>query len=465
MKIFLLNPPFEGFCRTSECQFEVRGGWLYPPIELAYIAAVLRESDNQVMLLDAVAENAKIGDVLRDMELFTPDLVVVSCGTPTIFSDIETARSIKKEFPSVKILFYGSHATALPSEILRQEIDFVAIGEPELTIKELVEKRLEPENVNGLAYKKDKIIINPTRALIQNLDILPFPARDLLKNELYRLPYGRIPCTVVQSSRGCPFRCIFCTSMLVYGNKFRARSAESLLNEFKHLQEDLGIREVFFLDDTFTFDMERVEKFCDLLIESDIDISWSFQSRVDKVDKKLLRKMKDAGCYLAGFGVESGSQKILDSLRKGITLGQVRESFKNARDVGLSTGGFFIFGSPGETKEDIEKTVKLALELKPDLVKTSIMTPLPGTELFVNLDKEGKLLTKDWSKYEFTSSYVIKSNLKEDEIKDELKRFYRKFYIRPHYVLGQILKIKNFSDLRQKFRSFSSLSSFINKAN
>jgi len=393
MKILLLYPPY-----TSHVEEKKKG--YFPPLGLAYIAAILRNQDHTVRIIDMNIETKSLEELEKICEKEQPDIVGISSTTITYNTSINILKRIKSVIPSVIRIVGGPHASILPQEFVDYS-DFVVVGEGEYTMLELVktlENSEDPSNIEGLVFKKDgKIVKTGPRPLITGLDNLPFPARDLLHMEAYNDNKGAI-----LTSRGCPFNCIFCNSHLIFGKKFRARNPKNVVDEIEYLVKKYNVHVIRVLDDMFTLNRKRVIEICNEILSRGLNIGWELTNgtRVDKVDKELLEKMHEAGCYRIYYGIESGSEKVLKMLRKGIKLDQVRRVVKWTKEIGIEVGGFFMIGGPGETIETLKETEKFIDELNLDYVHLSIATPYPRTDFWNWVLKNGRFVTNDYSKFE-----------------------------------------------------------------
>lgn len=442
MKVLLIKPSHEEiFGRIKGIQPE------YPPLGLGYVAAVLEQDNHEVKILDMPAENTTEDELKKLLSTFSPDVIGINATTPTIAYAKKIAE-ICKQTTDVVILMGGPHPTSAPEDCLSDKnVDIVIRGEGELTIKELVQNLDNLKDVKGISYRNNgEIIHNSQMELIKDIDSLPFPARHLFNIRVYKhLDAIRNPITTILTSRGCPYACTFCSSRHIFGRIFRPRQTKSVVDEIQMLVEEYGIREIHILDDAFTLDQDRAISICDEIIKRGLnkEMVWCTPNgiRVNCVSKKLLEKMKEAGCYKVSFGVESGNQKILDVVKKGITLEQVRNAFKLAKEVGLETWAFFIFGLPGETKETIRNTIEFAKEIDPDVAKFHLLLPLPHTEIFDLYNKEGWITDYDFTHYEMHTKPVISlPNLPENELLKLYKQAYREFYLRPYYLFKQFRK-------------------------
>ena len=378
MKICLISPPYNSAVKSVV-------GVSSPPLGLAYIASVLRQN-REVKIIDSNILNYAIGDVERELRSFNPDVVGITSVTPSIYEAYKVAETAKKVREDCTVVLGGPHATFMPRETMEEckYIDIIVRGEGEETTRELIEnieKGAPLNEVKGITFReKNGIIDTEPRLFIKNIDNIPFPSRDLLPMHLYK--FNGVKYTTMLTSRGCPFKCSFCSSSRLFGGYWRGRSPENVLEEMKTVYEEYGIRNIEFMDDTFTLNQERAEKICDEIIKQGWDISWGASSRVDTLSKKLVEKMKKAGCWIIFLGIESGSQKILDAIGKRITLEQVKKAVKILKDAGIQVLGSFIIGFLQDTKETIKETIKFAKSLNLNYAEFSILTPYPGTPIF-----------------------------------------------------------------------------------
>lgn len=393
MKVFLLYPPYKGHVEE-----EKKG--LFPPLGLAYIAAVLRSQGYSVRIIDMNVEIKSLQELEKICEKEKPDIIGVSSTTITYNTCVNILKHVKTFLPSAIRVVGGPHASIMPHEFLDYS-DFVVYGEGEYTMLELIktlENNGDPSTIKGLIFKGNKEVIKTDiRPLINDLDNLPLPARYLLPMEAYNDNKGAI-----LTSRGCPFNCIFCNSHLIFGKKFRARSPKNVVDEIEYLIKAYNVQVIRILDDMFTLNRKRVLEICDEILNRGLNIGWELTNgtRVDKVDKELLEKMHEAGCYRIYYGIESGSEKVLKLLRKDIKLDQVRRVVKWTKEIGIEVGGFFMIGGPGETMETLKETENFIDELDLDYVHLSIATPYPRTDFWNWVLKNGRFVTDDYSKFE-----------------------------------------------------------------
>ena len=471
MKILLLNPPFKGkFSRSSRSPAVTRGGTIYYPIWLAYCAGVLDNAGFEIKIIDSPAQKFDLEKTLRLAQEFNPDLIIIDTSTPSIKNDIRAAEAIKNRLSETFITLVGTHPSALPEETLRlsDKINAVAKGEYDYTIRDLarcLKNNEDLKKVDGLIFRDgENIIHNKPRELIQNPNELPFVSsvyKKYLNIKNYFFAASDYPMVMIMTGRGCAYRCFFCLYPQTFHSRvYRPRSAENVVEEIELLKRDFGIKEIIFYDDTITFDRERIWKICRLLIEKRLNIKWKCETRVNLVDKELLQKMSEAGCYMVAFGIESGSQRVLDILRKGITLQQIENAVGWANGASISVLGYFMLGIPGETEEEIEATIKLAKRLNIDYAQFSIATAFPGTELYEIAKKAGKIDT-DWSKSFYALSGVkIETSLSDvpiEKLRKYVKKAYRSFYFRPRFVFKKIAGLRSASDLFYNLKGLRTL--------
>jgi len=370
----------------------------YPPLGILSIGTFLREDGIDVDIFDVSFQGLRnFRDHMRDKD---PDVVGVSCLTPIAQRAFRVATIAKDHSPGCTVVFGGPHATALPEDTLEHpKIDLVIVGEGEMTFRDLIlalKKGDDVSSVNGIYYKDGNIVRKTApRPPISDLDILPIPDRTLLptfKNNLrIRPPYPMgSPCTPVMFSRGCPYGCSFCQPLLrrIFGNKVRFRSPVRAVDELEYLIDEFRVRYIWFSDDTLTVNRGWAESLCHEIIRRRLHkrFKWFAQTRVNLFDPYIAKLMKEAGCIYVAFGVESGSQKILDKvLNKGIKTDQARQAFRVCHDVGLLTEAALIVGCPEDSRATIGETIRIVGEIRPDVVDVHYLTPMPGSALYEQL--------------------------------------------------------------------------------
>ena len=436
MKILLLNPSYSQRKLSTDpiltrCTgVPSKAPYVWPPVGLAYMASALRKfSGVDVEILDAQVSEFDI----RMAKKF--DLLVINTGTATINYDIRLSHRIK-ELNGPKVALIGVHSAYFHKELVKK-CDFVVRGEPDTTLVDLVKclnKGGEVKKVKGITWKdrKGKIHVNKDRKPAENLDLLPFQAIDLLSKKYFDIIAKRQPIAFMITSRGCPFQCTFCSAKF-YSERYRYRSAQHVFDEMKFLRDN-GFRDITFFDDSFTVNRKRVMEMCNLIQREKLDVSWRCLSRADTVEEEMLRKMKDSGCYQIEFGVESGSQRMLDLMKKGMTVDKIRKTFKICDKIGLETVGFFMLAYPGENFRSIKKTIKLSHDIKPDFVTFNLFTPLPGSEIFDSFPR------KEWERYDFISASFC--DIASEKMVKIIRKAYRDYYLKPSYIWRRIRKTK-----------------------
>jgi radical SAM superfamily enzyme YgiQ (UPF0313 family) len=464
MKVLVANPPWpgEGYGARSDVRWPHKrtDKYLEYPIYLAYIVAVLEEAGLEVAFVDAVMEEMSIEAFSEAVAKIGPDLVVIECSTPSIYYDLESARAAKESTVGIFVALIGSHPTFFHHEILEANptVDGIVRGEAEMTIKDLALALGEGDDLSGvpgLSFRQGgEIRVSPDRPLIEDLDSMPFPARHIVSQDGYRAAiYSGDRPTAMVSSRGCPYHCVYCLwPDTLYGHRFRARSAVNVVDEVEHVVRDYGVDEIYFDDDCLTLDKKRVLEMCRLLTEREIDVKWIVQARVDTVDREVLAAMKEAGCHYILFGVESGSPKMLEVMKKRITLDRVREAFRDCRELGIKTQAFFLFGVPGETEETIEETIEFAKELDADSTQFAIAIPHPGTELYQTCMDNGWLVFDSWEDFAAENSLIETEELTREDVERARIRAYSRYYFNPRFVAKSVLRVRSLQDIKRLFR-------------
>lgn len=462
----LINPPYSVSERYGNDMKKF--GAVSEPLGLAYLAAGLEEQGFKVEIIDAPAQGITVKGIVEEHISKETNLVGITFLTPMYNAVKKLANKIKKSHPGVKIIVGGPHPSALPEKTLEEiaSIDFICIGEGERTIVEVAEYmagKKEIENIKGLAYRdSNDIRVNAARPIEKTLDSLPVPARHLLPMKQYKLTASRTRgtgfCPTIILARGCPFNCQFCSHP--FGRTFRHHSVKRIIEEIKELVDKYDIKQVNFEADTLTIDKNFVLELCRTMIDQRIDISWTCESRMDTIDEEMLRIMKEAGCWQISYGVESGSQRLLDAIVKGVTKETIIEAFRITKKVGISIRGFFMLGLPTETKYESLQTIHFANKLNPLWAQFTVTIPYPGTPMFEQLDKEGQIRHFDWTDYNTWGGWAdkklpyISSGRTEEEIKKLQKKAMRMFYMRPRAFFGLIRSISSYQDTRKLVNGF-----------
>jgi radical SAM superfamily enzyme YgiQ (UPF0313 family) len=426
-------------------------GSMAPPLGLCHLASVCRHAGFEAAIVDANALGLSHDKMVREVFRYDPNVIGITASTVSVQSAARLADVIKRREPSKYIVLGGPHITAVPVATMERysSFDVGVIGEGERTITELLHTHStggDVSGISGVVYRKGNgIVRNKKRHPITNLDELPMPAWDLLPELEYfykpvSLSYHQLPSTSLITSRGCSGKCTFC-DRTVFGNVCRGFSADYLFEMVQELYFKYNIRDILFDDDNFVLFEPRLSKFCELLLASDLNLSWACNARVDLVDMETLRLMARAGCWQIAYGIESGNQGILDVLNKGIRLEQIRRALTMTRKAGIKTKGFFMIGSPLETPNTIEDTIRFILELPLDDFQTTFFTPLPGCELYETIEEYGEL-EDDWSKMNMWYPVFVPNGLSQRELVISAKRAFRKFYFRPKILWGYLKTFK-----------------------
>ncbi|NLG02227.1 MAG: radical SAM protein [Clostridia bacterium] len=452
--------PMDRYCvRDKGAMGFSKAGYIFPPYDLAMIAANIKDVTS-VEILDGNAKKLNITDIKKYIKKSNPNYVIFSNSTPTIDWDLNIARISKEVNPTITTVTFGPHIATLGNEVMRacQYLDVAVVNEQELTIREFIERE-NVKNVKGtIIREEDRIINQGIRTPLNDFGKLHFPAHDLLELGLYRLPYAkRHPVAATMTSRGCPGKCFFCLTWII-SKEFRPRPSEHVLEELRFLSEELNVHEIKLWDDTFTYDMKRALSICNMIKSEKLDISWTCNTRIDRINSELLKSMKEAGCHTICLGVESGDDEILKSIGKEITTSQIKNAFGCAKSVGLDTAGFFMLGHPWDTPVTMQKTIDFAKTLDPDYASFNIVTPFPGTPLFKMAEQRGWLKTRDWSNYESTLYPVYEPDgVSRDVIWSMRNKAYKEYYIKPRYILKRVTKLQSLSDFGRDVSSFFGL--------
>lgn len=440
MKVLFVNPPQT----ASKYKFM---GVIAPPLGIAYMAGVLQENNIDVEILDASAEDMDFKDVEKELLKRKPDLVALTALTPTIGRALETAQVVKETLPYSIVVMGGYHPTFNFIETLEDEnVDIVIRGEGEyimLNLVQALENQSSLHDVKGIVFEdknSKEIVVNPEAPLIQDLDELPFPALNLLPMKKYRLLDMDTHMTTMITTRGCPMQCSFCSSAAMHGKKIRERSVENIVDEIEYLKTNYDIDTIAFMDDTFTLKKRKVMAICDEILKRNIEIMWGCTSRVDTLDEKLLKKMKEAGCITIFIGVESADQQQLDNMCKNTTIAKIENAFKIAHKLKIRTIASVALGMPGDTKEIMNKTVKFVHKLKPNYAIYSLATPYPGTRFYKEAFEKNLIKIKDWSKYTLITPILETIDCSLNDMRKIQAKAFMKFYLRPHYIIRQFLQ-------------------------
>ncbi|MBN2331328.1 MAG: cobalamin-dependent protein [Candidatus Aenigmarchaeota archaeon] len=459
MKFFIINPPYDIERYMGKLS---KVGWVFPPAGLLSLASFLESNGVQVRLYDAQVATTPLVEEIRR---FRPDMVGITCTTALVYSMKHTAKLVKDNF-DIPVVVGGVHPTVMPDETLGDpNVDFVVRGEGEITTYELLRalKTKRYGRILGLSYTANgKVVHNPPRPLIKNLDDLPYPAYHLIEFDKLRsspdLDFGS-RMMVVYGSRGCPYNCVFCANRILTNRRWRVRSVHNLMGEIDLLINKYGINFIMMGDNDFTVNREWAMEFCREYIKRGYShIGWEANVRADQVDDDLLALMKKAGCRLILLGLESGVQRILDMMNKQITLEQAETAVKKIKKAGMLVRASFILGMPTETREESLQTIRFAKKLPLDQVRFAVATPFPGTELFDMAKQDGMGEIDDWTKFSLMVGYTghdpvyVPHGRAAEEIKALQRKANLEFFLRPRIIWSMAKRIRSFRDVKKMAR-------------
>jgi radical SAM superfamily enzyme YgiQ (UPF0313 family) len=469
MKIMLIVPPDKNTV-VMEAPNEVYEEFgSYPPLGLMYIAACIKEKSNhEVRIMDCDTDKLNFQQIEQNIRDYSPDVVGVTSYTPIIYDSLRIMKITKKVNSKIITVMGGHHSDIYPIKTIKLgNIDYILKGESEYTFLDLLDAikgKKSIEDVKGVVFKKDNKITNTEGyGFVENLDELPLPRRELIDWKKHQCVLGREKyVATIMSSRGCPYRCTFCYKPLD-SISYRMRSAKNIIKEIEQCY-NLGLREIFFFDDNFSVNTKRVEEICDEIIKRKLKITWSFRGRVNTINYPMLKKCKKAGCHRIHFGVETGTDKGLKKIKKDITTDMVKKAFKLCKKAGITTVSNFIIGLPGETKEDMFKTVKFANEINTNYAEFQILTPYPKTELYEEMIKNG-VFNDFWKEFAEnpTPDFKLRTcneHYTREELFDLLEQCLKKFYFTPKRIAKLIFQIRSKKELKTKIKAGLALLNF-----
>lgn len=448
---------------------------LDPPLGLISISAFLNEKGFETMVFDFNTEinsNSELPAFLEKIEIdydLRDAIFGISFLTPYVHSSYEIAKQLKRKFPDKKVLAGGAHASFMAGEVLESGfVDIVVRGEGEYSLLEIIQGRALSE-ITGISYLKPdnegfSIINNVERNRIQDINELPFPDYHLLKMDKYEPilgSYRKLPAANIITTRGCPGICNFCCK--TFGKRVSYKSPETIIKEIKLLITDYKVNHINIYDDTFTLNKKRVIDFCDLLIKENLKIEWTCFARIDTMDYEILTKMKKAGCYQVMYGVENFNQDILDSLAKGIKVEKIEEVLILTRKVGIISRVSVMVGHTKDTWETYRNNIKALKRLKPDILVSSIFTPIPGSQLYLWAKENNRLLTTDWSKFAGNNSVMKLDYLSQKDVIKQYQQIYSDYYYNLPYFFRRLKRINNFTEFKNTVRAFFYVLKFIRR--
>ena len=473
MNVAVINPPFmDGkFSRTSRSPAIVKSGTMYWPFWLAYCVGTLEEAGHQVDFKDCPAENITRVELIEALKNSSPGLIVIDTTTPSFHSDISIAEDISQVCLNSSIILVGTHVSALPEKVLSSSpfLTGIAVAEYDYTIPEIataIDKKENLSSIKGLWLNSDATpFYTGDREQIADLDSLPMLAdiyKKFLKPENYFFAAARFPSVMIITSRGCPFKCSYCVwPQVLHKGKYRARSAENVAVEFKKIQDYFPqVQEIVFEDDTFSVDSERVQKISQALIDKGCSLPWTANTRAN-LSLPAMKQMKKAGCRMIIVGYESGSQNILNGVKKGTTVQQNLDFAKRAKKAKLLVHGCFMAGNPGETKQTLQETLDMAIQLKPDTAQFFPIMAYPGTTLYEQYRNSGNLSTEDyrnWLTEDGLHNCVVNlPDLSSEDLVNWCDEARRKFYLRPEYLFYKGIQtiLHPTTEGRRTIRAFS----------
>lgn len=438
--------------REDRCQQPTKDLLVIPPLpptDLMYLASIAEQLGFEAMIRDYSLG----GNFEEDLKEFKPDYLLLNVATPSLQNDLECLRTAKKICPKIITIAKGAVFLTYNSEILlkNKALTYIISGEAEETFKELLSGEVELDNILGLWYRSGlEIRFNGARPFIENLDELPFPARHLIDNSIYRRPDNNKVQAVIKVSRGCPHCCFFCLATPTNGSKVRMRSPENIIAEVRECINKYNIKNFIFWADVFNQDREWTMNLCKKIIASGLKFTWSANTRADTVDERMARYMYKAGCRLVSIGVESGSQYILDKIGKGTTINEIRDTVKALKRAKIKIYNYFLIGLPWDDESTINETINFAIELDSDFASFYTATPLPATR-FYNFIKNELHEEVDISANAYYEPCVPTYSLSKEQIMEYHKKAVKAFYLRPLYILKMLSKIRSLYEIKSYF--------------
>jgi anaerobic magnesium-protoporphyrin IX monomethyl ester cyclase len=463
-RVLLIAPPYldlYGSLKTAAGR--------YFPLGIGYIASYLRKYGNHdVKMYEPEAQGLSYDDISDIVRAFVPDVIGITCSTPNFSRAISLAR-LCKATSAAKIVLGGVHASAIPDFIMESYadcIDCLVVGEGERTMLELVQAYANSDTIDTIAgvaqNKNGKVVLAEKRPYIDDLDSLPYPARDLIPQNLFapNMHNARYRnCLSILTSRGCPFNCSFCAARIVSGKKYRTHSAEYVLEEMAMLKKDYNARQLLITDDTFTINHDRLEQICRGMIDRKLNLSWFCFSQVTTVNKEILELMKKAGCYSIGFGIESADESILKKMGKPIKPEKARETVTIANKVGLKTQAFYIIGSPGETEQQMKETIYFSRKVNATLSFYNMLVPYPGTKEFNHYFSSIPLKEIEWQNFVAIGEHCVLKNaaVSINKIQTLIAQANLHYYLHPIRIINLLRHIRTPYELSNYVRGGLSL--------
>lgn len=483
-KILFVNPPLSSTQRygvlskvkedkeaNNTLQRQINSLWIEPPLGLTSLAAVTKKMGFNTIILDVSALTLSLEESLQFVLEEKPDFLCITLTTVSLSAASAFASTVKQNMPEVKIIVGGCHFTSLPEKTMLENshFDFGIIGEGEKTIEELLIaliNKKEISSIKGIAFRNEnRIVLTPKRERIEDLDELPMPAFDLLPElgKYYRTSIQSMKCFPTVSlitSRGCAGKCTFCDKS-TFGNKIRMHSAEYVVDMMAHLKQKFGIRGILFEDDNFMLSQERLERLAKLIKKRKLRMNWAALSRIDTMNEEKVKLAKSCGCWQILYGIESGSQKILDFFEKGVSIEETRETILLTKRYGIYTKGFFMWGNPLETKETLQETRDLIFSIPFDDISLTFFTPYPGAPIWDTIDNFGRCC-KDWDKLTCFDMVFVPNGMTENELINSYAQTLREFYRQPRVIWSYATRLRSLAMVKELHRTWRILSKLAN---
>jgi len=444
---------FTGKENIDNVKQEIR---VYPYLGVCYLISGLENQDYDVELIDAPAENLNMDGLIKKVKEIDPKIVGLTITTFQLNAAYRIVNAVKQAVPSAKIILGGVHINHSPEDFKYFNADYGLRGDCEFTIKELVEdilKKKSAKKIKGIVYKEKNKLVITEPSIINDIDSIKHPDRTKLNKKKYIYPLFNRSFTTIISSRGCPYKCVYCG--LPYNRQYKKRNIKDIIEELKTI-ESLGYGYVSFSDDIFTLDRQRVIEICKEIKKNNFKFKWGCSTRIDRVDYELLKIMKDSGCIDIRFGIESGNERVRkEIIHKEISDEQCIKAINASKKAGLVVTGFFLFGHPNETFKEMLDTAEFPKKLNLDFISIGIVIPIPNSETFFYALKEKKLDKTIWRDVILGKKELPFYNPRDisvEKMKKLLAKSIRSFYLRPKYILNQMISVKNMSDLSIRVR-------------
>ncbi len=457
-KILLVHPL--GYHTDDASRDISRKANIMPPLGLASIAAYLEKCGIQTAIIDCYAR-PNSDRLIRDYLLSKkPAFLGLSCTTSSFLDGVRIAEFAKSILPNIQVVFGGAHVSALKQSILEDYpiIDYVIIGEGEVTLAEIIENENQgtASSIPGIAYRENarEVCFTGYRAKGINLDTLPFPAYEKLAGypHTYKLPifnYPKTPNSSCLSSRGCPYTCSYCDRS-VFGRSFRYNSTEYLYEHLRYLKERFSIRHINFYDDQFTFNRRRIESFLRMMMDKPLGMTFNCAVRAEHIDFELLRQMKKAGCWMISLGIETGDENLLAQHRQNANLNLLAEKIKMIKQTGIRVKGLLMMGLPGETEKSIKKSMDYVFSLPIDDFNLAKFTPFPGSPIYEKIHDLGAFV-EDWVKMDCMHFVFVPKGMTKERMEELFLQFYKSHFIRPKILWGYITMLWRSPDSWMRF--------------